>query len=141
VIFIWQGMNNEKTKNYQAIVPNQITLKCAIYMSKVIPKSQIVMILCTMMNGKKSKSHIQINSDWIMSSRENKKTRKEARCTFRIRCLTKPNSGAHIYFCDLNGMMPGIQDMLKEVATSKGLDYEEWLRGLKSKKQWHVEVY
>merc|ERR1711992_295226 len=51
------------------------------------------------------------------------------------------NDGAHIYFCGLKGMMPGIQDMLKGVAASKGLDYDEWLKGLKSKKQWHVEVY
>lgn len=36
---------------------------------------------------------------------------------------------------------PGIQDMLKKVAGEKGLDYDEWLKGLKSKKQWHVEVY
>jgi ferredoxin--NADP+ reductase len=38
-------------------------------------------------------------------------------------------------------MMPGIQDMLKGVAESKGLDYDEWLKGLKKSKQWHVEVY
>lgn len=31
--------------------------------------------------------------------------------------------------------------MLKQVAKRKGLDYEEWLKGLKEKKQWHVEVY
>ena len=55
--------------------------------------------------------------------------------------FTKLNNGAHIYFCGLKGMMPGIQDMLKDVATSKGLDYDEWLKDLKAKKQWHVEVY
>jgi ferredoxin--NADP+ reductase len=38
-------------------------------------------------------------------------------------------------------MMPGIQDMLKSVAVAKGLDYDEWLKGLKKTKQWHVEVY
>jgi len=53
----------------------------------------------------------------------------------------KLDNGAHIYFCGLKGMMPGIQDMLKEVAEKKGLDYEEWQKGLKEKKQWHVEVY
>ena len=37
--------------------------------------------------------------------------------------------------------MPGIQAMLKDVASAKGLDYDEWLKGLKAKKQWHVEVY
>jgi len=53
----------------------------------------------------------------------------------------KLNNGAHIYFCGLKGMMPGIQEMLKGVAESKGLDYAEWQKGLKKSKQWHVEVY
>jgi ferredoxin--NADP+ reductase len=53
----------------------------------------------------------------------------------------KLSNGAHIYFCGLKGMMPGIQDMLQGVAEAKGLNYEEWLKGLKAKKQWHVEVY
>jgi ferredoxin--NADP+ reductase len=53
----------------------------------------------------------------------------------------KLNSGAHIYFCGLKGMMPGIQDMLAEVCKAKGLDYDEFIKGLKEKKQWHVEVY
>merc|ERR1711871_32368 len=51
------------------------------------------------------------------------------------------DKGAHIYFCGLKGMMPGIQDMLKVVCESKKLDYDEWLTGLKKKGQWHVEVY
>ena len=55
--------------------------------------------------------------------------------------FTKLENGAHVYFWGLKGMMPGIQDMLKGVAESKGLDYEEWLKELKAKKQWHVEVY
>jgi len=55
--------------------------------------------------------------------------------------FNKLESGAHIYFCGLKGMMPGIQSMLKTVAEAKGLDYDVWLKGLKSKKQWHVEVY
>jgi ferredoxin--NADP+ reductase len=55
--------------------------------------------------------------------------------------FTKLENGAHIYFCGLKGMMPGIQDMLKSVAEQKGLEYEAWLKGLKEKKQWHVEVY
>jgi ferredoxin--NADP+ reductase len=53
----------------------------------------------------------------------------------------KLENGAHIYFCGLKGMMPGIQAMLKTVAEKKGLSYDEWLKGLKGKKQWHVEVY
>jgi ferredoxin--NADP+ reductase len=51
------------------------------------------------------------------------------------------NKGAHIYFCGLKGMMPGIQEMLERVAASKGLDYAEWSKGLKKNGQWHVEVY
>ena len=55
--------------------------------------------------------------------------------------FNKLDSGAHIYFCGLKGMMPGIQDMLKGVCEGKGIAYDEWLKGLKAKKQWHVEVY
>jgi ferredoxin--NADP+ reductase len=55
--------------------------------------------------------------------------------------FNKLDNGAHIYFCGLKGMMPGIQDMLAEVCKSKGLEYEEWIKWLKAKKQWHVEVY
>jgi ferredoxin--NADP+ reductase len=51
------------------------------------------------------------------------------------------NNGAHMYFCGLKGMMPGIQDMLTRVATEKGLNPEEFFEGLKHKNQWHVEVY
>jgi len=51
------------------------------------------------------------------------------------------DDGAHMYFCGLKGMMPGIQDMLKRVAEAKGLNFEEWVEGLKHKGQWHVEVY
>eukprot|EP01083_Nonionella_stella_P187007 686128_1 len=43
----------------------------------------------------------------------------------------KLNNGAHIYFCGLKGMMPGIQDMLKAACAEKGLDYDEWIKGLK----------
>ena len=31
--------------------------------------------------------------------------------------------------------------MLKEVAKEQGLDYDEWLNGLKEAGTWHVEVY
>merc|ERR1712199_7388 len=51
------------------------------------------------------------------------------------------DKGAHIYFCGLKGMMPGIQDMLADVCKSKGLDYEEYITKLKKGGQWHVEVY
>merc|ERR1712054_165755 len=50
-------------------------------------------------------------------------------------------NGAVMYFCGLKGMMPGIQDMLKGVCEKKGLDYDEFIKDLKKKGQWHVEVY
>jgi len=55
--------------------------------------------------------------------------------------FNKLENGAHMYFCGLKGMMPGIQDMLAGVCKSKGIDYDEWIKGLKKAKQWHVEVY
>ena len=55
--------------------------------------------------------------------------------------FAKLDSGAHMYFCGLKGMMPGIQDMLKGVCESKGIEYDEFIKGLKKKGQWHVEVY
>ncbi|QHN86737.1 Ferredoxin--NADP reductase, root isozyme [Arachis hypogaea] len=51
------------------------------------------------------------------------------------------DNGAHIYFCGLKGMMPGIQDTLKKVAEQRGENWEEKLSQLKKNKQWHVEVY
>jgi len=51
------------------------------------------------------------------------------------------DKGAHMYFCGLKGMMPGIQDMLKGVCDKKGINFENYLSGLKEKGQWHVEVY
>ncbi|KAK4421041.1 Ferredoxin--NADP reductase, root-type isozyme, chloroplastic [Sesamum alatum] len=51
------------------------------------------------------------------------------------------DNGAHIYFCGLKGMMPGIQDTLKRVAEQRGESWDEKLSQLKKNKQWHVEVY
>ncbi|VFQ97394.1 unnamed protein product [Cuscuta campestris] len=51
------------------------------------------------------------------------------------------DEGAHIYFCGLKGMMPGIQDTLKRVAEDRGETWESKLSQLKRNKQWHVEVY
>jgi len=50
-------------------------------------------------------------------------------------------NGAHIYFCGLKGMMPGITAMLERVSGEKGLSWEEFFAGLKEKNQFHVEVY
>mmetsp|Transcript_17861 Transcript_17861/g.22558 ORF Transcript_17861/g.22558 Transcript_17861/m.22558 type:complete len:382 (+) Transcript_17861:92-1237(+) len=51
------------------------------------------------------------------------------------------DKGAHMYFCGLKGMMPGIITMLEGVAKSKGMDWAEKLESLKKNGQWHVEVY
>ncbi|BDA46638.1 Ferredoxin-NADP reductase, root isozyme, chloroplastic [Coccomyxa sp. Obi] len=51
------------------------------------------------------------------------------------------DNGAHIYFCGLKGMMPGIQEMLERVAAEKGMVWEEFFQKLKKNNQWHVEVY
>merc|ERR1712094_75137 len=48
---------------------------------------------------------------------------------------------AIIYFCGLKGMMPGINDMLERVATSKGIEWDTFQKGLKKNGQYHVEVY
>ena len=50
-------------------------------------------------------------------------------------------NGAVMYFCGLKGMMPGIQDMLKEVCRKKGKTYDDFVADLKKKGQWRVEVY
>lgn len=55
--------------------------------------------------------------------------------------FAKLSNGAHIYFCGLKGMMPGILEMLQGVAAKKGMDWEETLKSWKGKGQWHVEVY
>ena len=55
--------------------------------------------------------------------------------------FAKLDAGAHMYFSGLKGMMPAIQDMLADVCKSKGIDYEEFITGLKERGQWHVEVY
>ena len=51
------------------------------------------------------------------------------------------DKGAHIYFCGLKGMMPGINDMLEAVCKTKNLNFEEKQAEWKKKGQWHVEVY
>lgn len=45
----------------------------------------------------------------------------------------KLSKGAHIYFCGLKGMMPGILGMLEKVAKKKKLNWETTLKDLKKK--------
>lgn len=47
--------------------------------------------------------------------------------------FNKLNNGAHIYFCGLKGMMPGILAMLEGVAEKKKLVWEDFLKDLKGK--------
>merc|ERR1711990_494298 len=55
--------------------------------------------------------------------------------------FTRMDSGAHMYFCGLKGMMPGITQMLEGVCKEKGLVFEDKLKEWKKAGQWHVEVY
>mmetsp|Transcript_35761 Transcript_35761/g.93930 ORF Transcript_35761/g.93930 Transcript_35761/m.93930 type:complete len:350 (-) Transcript_35761:257-1306(-) len=55
--------------------------------------------------------------------------------------FTRMDNGAHMYFCGLKGMMPGITGMLEEVSAKKGLNWEDKLKEWKKAGQWHVEVY
>jgi ferredoxin--NADP+ reductase len=53
----------------------------------------------------------------------------------------KLDKGAHIYFCGLKGMMPGLLETFEGVATKKGYVWAEKLKEWKERGQWHVEVY
>ena len=55
--------------------------------------------------------------------------------------FTRMDNGAHMYFCGLKGMMPGITEMLEGVCKEKGIDFESKLKEWKKAGQWHVEVY
>lgn len=55
--------------------------------------------------------------------------------------FAKMEAGAHMYFCGLKGMMPGILEMLERVSVSKGIVWADKLKHWKEEGQWHVEVY
>ncbi|KAG7351664.1 ferredoxin-NADP+ reductase [Nitzschia inconspicua] len=55
--------------------------------------------------------------------------------------LERLENGAHIYFCGLKGMMPGILEALEQVAMSRRLDWTSTLKKYQQNNQWHVEVY
>jgi len=50
--------------------------------------------------------------------------------------LERMNNGAHMYFCGLKGMMPGIIDVFKNKGGGDDI-VQKW----KDQKQYHVEVY
>ena len=99
------------------------------------------------MRNSKSTSINNLRLDYALS-REGEKNKKGGKMyiqdkmeAYADEIFTQLDNGAHIYFCGLKGMMPGIQDMLEAVCKSKGIDYSEWLEALRHKNQWHVEVY
>lgn len=55
--------------------------------------------------------------------------------------FNRMDSGAHIYFCGLKGMMPGILEMFEAVCATKGITWADKLKHWKEAGQWHVEVY
>jgi len=55
--------------------------------------------------------------------------------------FTRLAGGAHIYFCGLRGMMPGILGMFEAVCEKNGVVWADVLKGWKEKGLWHVEVY
>jgi len=55
--------------------------------------------------------------------------------------FTRLDKGAHIYFCGLKGMMPGILETFDSISKAKGFVWAEKLKHLKESGQWHVEVY
>jgi ferredoxin--NADP+ reductase len=60
---------------------------------------------------------------------------------YKDEVFDRMDKGAHMYFCGLKGMMPGITEMLEAVAAEKGLVWEDVLKKWKKAGQWHVEVY
>jgi ferredoxin--NADP+ reductase len=55
--------------------------------------------------------------------------------------FTRMDKGAHMYFCGLKGMMPGILTMFEGVCAKKGIVWADKLKHWKEEGQWHVEVY
>lgn len=69
-----------------------------------------------------------------------------AGCLLASLCLSPPpgqvfgllDKGAHIYFCGLKGMMPGIQAMLERVSKEKGLNFDEFVEKLRKSERLGV---
>eukprot|EP00922_Rhytidocystis_sp_ex-Travisia-forbesii_P057900 GHVS01085666.1.p1 GENE.GHVS01085666.1~~GHVS01085666.1.p1 ORF type:complete len:486 (-),score=51.22 GHVS01085666.1:244-1701(-) len=55
--------------------------------------------------------------------------------------FTRIENGAHVYFCGLKKMMPGITETFLNISESRGSSWESTLSRWKANKQWHVEVY
>ncbi|CAH8311480.1 unnamed protein product [Eruca vesicaria subsp. sativa] len=81
------------------------------------------------------------NSDSLLYDEEFSSYLKEYPEQFSDEIFKLLDNGAHIYFCGLKEMMPGIQDTLKRVVEERGESWEQKLSQLRKNKQWHVEVY
>ena len=98
-----------------------------------------------------SRRRASLRFDLRRGTRRRRGARRSARRLTRHSCtqveeyadeiFERLENGAVMYFCGLKGMMPGIQDMLKEVCRKKGLTYDDFVADLKKKGQWRVEVY
>lgn len=47
----------------------------------------------------------------------------------------------YIFMCGLRGMEPGVMEGLEKAAVAEGINWQEFLAGLKADHRWHVEVY
>ena len=54
--------------------------------------------------------------------------------------VERMDNGAHIYFCGLRGMMPGILEALENCMDDCSM-FQEKMKQWKAEKRWHVEVY
>ncbi|MDJ0508562.1 MAG: phycobilisome linker polypeptide [Crocosphaera sp.] len=47
----------------------------------------------------------------------------------------------HLYMCGLKGMEGGIEEGLSPFAAQQGVEWSDFVKGLKKQHRWHVEVY
>jgi ferredoxin--NADP+ reductase len=94
----------------------------------------------------KKKSPERFRLDYALSREQKNKSGGKMYIQDRVEeyadeIFERMGAGAHIYFCGLKGMMPGILGMLEKVCVQKGLVWADTLKGWKERGQWHVEVY
>jgi len=51
------------------------------------------------------------------------------------------NNNFSFYLCGLKGVEAGVNEIFKNIADSKGKNWEEMREGFKKEKRWHIEVY
>ncbi|CAN7125140.1 unnamed protein product [Brassica rapa subsp. narinosa] len=81
---------------------------------------------------------------------ENKRTRRERKCTFRQEWQSmqkscgscwKKKDNTFVYMCGLKGMEKGIDEIMISLAAKDGIDWLEYKKQLKRSEQRNVEVY